>query len=308
MSNSPTHRDPSSRPDQSGQPTAPMDWLSKRFGWLTQPMHSTRQRAATWLTAGIGAALLLWSASVFLPWTIVLSVSVVTAIGLSKRSALATPTILIVALGTPLLLSWRERMMYDGWYGVDIRQALALVLLVALLVRYLELDVRGFQRWRLGGRGEARNLDALTGEPIHEPVDLRATSEVADAKDVDVEQSASGQAIESSNAPAVTAYSWGLLRAPLAMALAIYFLSALPFEKFVVNQFRFDPSVYRVVTLAWLLALAATLPTAALGMLRWRRLSAEQAALHLRQTLASEAEPEFRLLERARAKFVDNKD
>lgn len=256
------------RDRQRPQPPVDVDQLFALVNATT-----SRDRSAILLIGCSAIALLAWCASTSLPVPITLSGAVLAAIVLAKRRVLGMVLFLLVALMTPLIINGLDRMVYDYLFVSDLWQAASFLTLIVCLLRYLETDVRLFQRWRIAGQGHGRML-----ESPEMPLDAHTNAQVRP-------------------------FSWSLLRIPMALLIALAFLHVWSLERFHPNRFRFDPFVYRAVVIAWTLALGAGIPATVLSLLRWRTLSATQAEVHLRKVYSEEADSEQRLLERARARF-----
>ena len=256
--------------DATQRPQPPVD-VDQLFSMVNAT--TSRDRSAVLLIGCSAIALLVWCASANLPMPITLSGTVLAAMVLAKRRVLALVLFLLLALATPLAINGVDRMVYDYLFVSDLWQAVSLLALIVCLLRYLETDLRLFQRWRIAGQGDGRLL-----EDPGVPVGLHTNAQIRP-------------------------FSWSLLRIPMALLLALALLNVWSLERFQPNRFRFDPFVYRAVVVTWTLALAAGIPLTVLSLLRWRKLTAAQAEIHLRKVYSEEADSEQRLLERARARY-----
>lgn len=198
----------------------------------------------------------------------------------------AWAAILVLALGGGAL--WKRRFWMIGaaaalgfawpvvegirwgpvWeFGVqDLAAALALLMMIMLTLKHLELDPRRFA-WR---------------NPFPSPTPA------------EVERHASDTA-------ALTPLPGSLGRAPAAVALAALALTWVPESRFMSNRYYFDPSVIRAIVIGWLLLAAVVVPAGLMSLIRWRRLSPHQAALYLRSQLDEDV-PELRSIERSRSR------
>ena len=232
----------------------------------------SRVRVNATLVGLAALAFLIWSSNVPLHVAVVLCAATLVAISLSKRRFFPIPWMLLLIATVSVAENVQLRMVYDIIFAGDIVAALALLLVVACMLQQLEMNAKGFQRWRLTGRGG----------------------------DVPVDGSAS---LESHGNGRVRVDYWSFVRLLIGFALAWLMLSIWSIEDFSRNRFRFDAPVYRLVVIAWALTMALVIPMTVLSILRWRRLTPDQAELYMRKTYAEVADSEHRMLEKARSKW-----
>lgn len=258
------------RPSPPSPPTPRQQLEAWASEWSAQ--WDSRVHVNVLLVAMAAFAFLIWSANAPPHIGVVLVVGTLVAFSLAKRLFSPAPWMLFLVTAVHVIENIQFRIVYDFVFFSDAVAVVALLLLVACMLQQLETSSRGFQRWRLTGRGDQVSVDR-------------------------------GERLERHGNGRIRVNYWSFVRLLIGVAFAWTLLSIWSIEDFSRNRFRFDAPVYRLVVIVWALAMTLLAPLTLLSILRWRRLSAEQAELYLRRAYAEDADAEHRLLERARNKW-----
>lgn len=182
-----------------------------------------------------------------------------------SRSTWALCGVLFLAWAGPLLIETGPLIADDELGPRDVVSAISLLAFVLFALRYAQLHARSLERpkWSFRRAVARRPWPAMQLRPL------------------------SGVAL------------WPALACGLSLAL----LWAVPLEAMAENTAHLIPAALRGLIILWGLACLALIVAAAFALLKWRRLSPQQARLYIRRLLSDELEAEQAAIERARARL-----
>ncbi len=98
-------------------------------------------------------------------------------------------------------------------------------------------------------------------------------------------------------------FSGVAVRIVVAVGVALLLLTLLPLDSMAPNTLRLAPAAYRMLLFFWGGVLMSFVLSGAFALVYWRRLTARQAALHVRQIVVEELRTEQGAIERRRKRI-----
>lgn len=180
-------------------------------------------------------------------------------------STLALCAVLFLVWAGPLLIETGLLIADDKLNARDLVSAASLLAFVLFAMRYAQLHARPLERrkWIFRQGIARRQWPALQLRPL----------------------------------------SGAGLRVALASGLSLALLRAVPLEALAGNTAHLVPAALRGLVILWGLACAALTVAAAFAVVKWRRLSPQQAALYIRRALSDELGAEQAAIQRARVRL-----